>query len=307
MSSKIYFGVDVCKETLEFYGASVEGTLPNHALGQRRLLARLPKAAHLIIEASGGYERALVAKAHAAAVAVSVVNPRQVRDFARGVGRRAKSDPIDAQMLARFGAEVTPPADPAPSRAQVALNELVTARQQLVEERTVLLQQGAQHSCKLVCTLDRARLKLLAAQIAKLQLAISNTLQQQEALAQKAQRLQQADGVGLVTAATCVALCPELGRLNKREVAALVGVAPYNDDSGPRKGLRHIAGGRAKVRCALYMAALSAIRKNKTLRDFYQQLRQRNKPPKVALTAVIRKLAILLNQLLKDPSFELAP
>jgi transposase len=307
MSSKIYFGVDVCKDSLQFHGPSAQGALPNNALGQRRLLARLPKGAHVVCEASGGYERALVSAAHRAGIALSVVNPRQVRDFARGVGRRAKSDPIDAEMLARFGTEVKPPAHPRPSSAQVALAELVTARQQLVEERTVLLQQRTQHSLKLTRSLDRARLKLLEAQISKLQAAIRTTLQEEEALGKKAQRLLQTDGVGLLTAATCVALCPELGSLNKREIAALVGVAPYNDDSGPRKGLRHIAGGRARLRCALYMAALTAIRKNKTLRLFYQQLRLRNKPPKVALTAVMRKLAILLNQLLKDPSFELAP
>jgi transposase len=304
MSSKTYFGVDVCKATLVFYGPSLEGTLPNDALGQRRLLAGLPKKAHLIIEASGGYERELVAKAHAAGVALSVVNPRQVRDFARGVGRRAKSDPIDAQMLARFGAEVMPAADVVPTAAQLALQELVTVRQQLVEQRTVLLQQSAQHGGKLVRSLGRAHLKLLERHIAKLQSAISATLQQEAALYQKTQRLQLINGVGLVTAATCVALCPELGSLSKGQVAALIGVAPYDDDSGPRKGWRHIAGGRARLRCALYMAALTAIRTNKILRRFYQQLRHRNKPPKVALTAVIRKLAILLNHLLKNPLFE---
>jgi transposase len=304
MSSKIYFGVDVCKATLVFYGPGLEGALSNDALGQRRLLARLPKDAHLIIEASGGYERELVAKAHAAAVALSVVNPRQVRDFARGVGRRAKNDPIDAQMLARFGAEVTPSAAIAPSAVELSLNELVTVRQQLVEQRTVLLQQSAQHRGKLVRSLDRAHLRLLESQIDKLENAIKSALEQEPALRQRAERLQSADGVGLITAATCVALCPELGSLSKGQVAALVGVAPYDDDSGPRRGWRHIAGGRARLRCALYMAALTAIRTNKILRPFYQQLRKRNKPPKVALTAVIRKLAILLNQLLKDPSFE---
>jgi transposase len=306
MYSKIYFGVDVCKDSLQVHGPGAQGVLCNDAAGRRRLLARLPKGAHLVCEASGGYEGALVRAAHRAAIAVSVVNPRQVRDFARGVGRRAKSDPIDAQMLARFGAEVHPPADLRPNDAQIALAQLVTARQQLVEERTVLLQQRPQHSLKLIKSLDRARLKLLEGQIAKLQSAISSTLQQEEALEKKVQRLTQADGVGLVTAATCLALCPELGSLTKRQIAALVGVAPYNHDSGPRKGLRHIAGGRARLRCALYMAALTAIRKNPILRRFYQQLRLRNKPPKVALTAVIRKLAILLNQLLKDPSFVLA-
>lgn len=302
MSSKTYFGVDVCKASLVFSGGDESGQVANNALGQRRLLASLPAGAHLIIEASGGYEREFVAKAHAAGVALSVVNPRQVRDFARGVGRLAKSDPIDAGMLARFGAEVTPPADAVPTAAQLALQELVSARQQLVEERTVLLQQQPQHRIALVRRLDRARLKLLQTQIAQLEAAINCALQEEAALEQKVTRLQHADGVGFITAATCVALCPELGSLSKRQIAALVGVAPYDDDSGPRKGWRHIAGGRPRLRCALYMAALSAIRINPTLRRFYQQLRQRNKPPKVALIAVVRKLAILLNQSLKNPS-----
>jgi transposase len=145
MSEKIYFGVDVCKENLAFYGAGIAGLVSNNAPGVRRLLARLPEGAHLIIEASGGYERELVRVAQQSAVRVSVVNPRQVRDFARGVGRLAKSDPIDAVMLARFGAEVNPPPDAVPTAAEVALQELVSARQQLVEERTVLLQQQIQH------------------------------------------------------------------------------------------------------------------------------------------------------------------
>jgi transposase len=307
MSSKKYVGVDVCKASLEFSGPGLEGQVPNAALGQRRLLARLPAQAHLIIEASGGYERELVLKAHEAGVAVSVVNPRQVRDFARGVGRLAKSDPIDAAILARFGAEVRPAADPVPSAAQLALQQLVNARQQLVEERTVLLQQRAQHTMALVRRLDRARLKLLERQIAQLETAIGSTLEQDTALKQKTDILQQADAVGFITAATCVALCPELGSATKRQIAALVGVAPYDDDSGPRRGWRHIAGGRPRLRCALYMAALTAIRVNPTLRAFYQQLRQRNKPPKVALIAVVRKLAIFLNQSLKNPSLLTTP
>lgn len=306
MSSKTYFGVDVSKEALDFHGPSTQGSCPNNPQGQRRLLVRLPKNAHLVCEASGGYERSLVAAAHKAQVAISVVNPRQVRDFARGLGRRAKTDAIDAKVLGQFGAQVAPAADPTPSKAQLALAELVTTRQQLVEERTVVLQQAVHQALPLTRTLARARLKLLNAQIKKLQAAISATLEKEKPLAQKAQRLAQIDGVALITAATCVALCPELGSLNKRQVAALVGVAPFNDDSGPRKGQRHIAGGRPRLRRALYMAALTAIRHNPILRRFYQQLRQRNKPAKVALTAVIRKLAILLNYLLKNPSFQLA-
>jgi transposase len=303
MSEKIYFGVDVCKESLAFSGAGIAGQEQNNASGQRRLLARLPKEAHLIIEASGGYERELVSVARQNAVQLSVVNPRQVRDFARGVGRLAKTDPIDAEMLARFGAEVNPPADPVPTAAELTLQELVSARQQLVEQRTVLLQQQAQHLNSIVRRLDRARLKLLQRQIAQLELAIGSVLEEQSALKQKAERLQQVKGIGFITAVTCIALCPELGSLSKRQTAALVGVAPYDDDSGARKGWRHIAGGRSKLRRALYMAAISAIRSNPVLRHFYQQLRQRNKPPKVALVAVIRKLAILSNHMLRNPSF----
>jgi transposase len=127
-------------------------------------------------------------------------------------------------------------------------------------------------------------------------------LEEQSALKQKVERLQQVKGVGFITALSCIALCPELGSLSRRQTAALVGVAPYDDDSGARKGWRHIAGGRPKLRRALYMAAISAIRSNPILRHFYQQLRKRNKPPKVALVAVVRKLAILLNQLLRNPS-----
>jgi transposase len=303
MSEKIYFGVDVCKESLAFCGPGMAGQMPNNAPGVRRLLARLPQGAHLIIEASGGYERKLVSVAQQSAVQLSVVNPRQVRDFARGVGRLAKTDPIDAQMLARFGAEVNPPPDAVPSAAEVALQELLSARQQLVEERSVLLQQQAQHLSRIVRRLDRARLKLLQRQIAQLELAIGCILEEQSALKQKVERLQQVKGVGLITAVTCIALCPELGSLSRGQTAALIGVAPYDDDSGARKGWRHIAGGRPKLRRALYMAAISAIRSNPILRHFYQQLRQRNKPPKVALVAVTRKLAILLNHLLRDPSF----
>src|SRR6516164_4605797 len=156
MSEKIYFGVDVCKASLVFYGPGVAEEVPNNVPGVRRLLARLPKGAHLIIEASGGYERELVSVAHQSAVSLSVVNARQVRNFARGVGRLAKSDPIDAEMLARFGAEVNPPLDVVPTAWEVALQELISARQQLVEQRTVLLQQQAQHLNRIVRRLDRA-------------------------------------------------------------------------------------------------------------------------------------------------------
>ena len=150
------------------------------------------------------------------------------------------------------------------------------------------------------------RLKLLSAQIAQLEAAIAETLAGEETLAAQAARLVEVRGVGALTAATVLALCPELGTLSRNEAAALLGVAPFNHDSGQLKGQRHIAGGRFRLRCALYMAALSAARANSILRAFYLRLRAAGKPAKLALTAVMRKLFILLNHLLKKPTFQLA-
>ena len=158
----------------------------------------------------------------------------------------------------------------------------------------------------MVQALTRARLKVLSAQIAKLETAIARTLAAEEALAAQAARLVAVPGVGALTAATTLALCPELGTLSRGQAAALLGVAPFDCDSGQFRGQRHIAGGRFRRRCALSMAALSAARANPILRTFYQRLRAAGKPAKLALTTVMRKLFLLLNHLLKNPSFQLA-
>ena len=242
----------------------------------------------------------------AAGFAISVVNPRQARDFARGLGRLAKTDPIDARSLADFGAHVRPVADPLLTETQRALNELVVARQQALVERTALLHQLARHTFALTRKLTQARIKLIQAQIGKLDAAIATTLQAEEALRLKAERLQQIKGIGVLTSATCLALCPELGTLSKRQVASLAGLAPFNHDSGIYKGQRRVSGGRSRLRTTLYMASLSTVRKNGIFKDFYTRLRARNKPAKVALTAVARKLVILINHLLKKPSFQIA-
>ena len=256
-------------------------------------------------QSTGHYHRALVAAAHAAGVAgvaLTVANPQQVRGFARGLGRRAKTDPMDAQTLADFGRVTLPKADLAPSAAQTALQELVGARQQAVLERSTVKVQAAGHQLALVKALTRARLKVLSAQIAKLEAASAKTLAAEEHLAAQAARLVAVRGVGALTAATALTLCPELGTLTRREAAALLGVAPFDRDSGQFKGQRHLAGGRFRLRCALSMAALSAARANSVLRTFYQRLRAAGKPAKLALTAVMRKLFLLL----KYPTFQLA-
>lgn len=305
-SHPIHFGVDFAKEKFDYHGAEIHGSLPNTPAAHRRFLAMLPRGAHLVCESTGACHRALVAAAHAAGVALTVANPRQVRLFAEGLGRRAKTDPIDAESLCDFGRLAQPAADLAPSAAQTALAELVVTRQQAVLERSALKVQAAQQSLKLVQALTRARLKLLDAQIKKLEAAIAQTLAAEAPLAEQAARLEEVKGVGALSAATCLALCPELGTLSRGQAAALLGVAPFNHDSGQLKGQRHIAGGRYRLRCALYMAALSAVRANHVLQAFYQRLRQAGKPAKVALTAVMRKLFILLNHLLKNPTFQLA-
>jgi transposase len=305
-SLPIYFGVDFAKEKFNYHGTACAGSLPNTPAGQRRFLAMLPSGAHLVCESTGSCHRALVAAAHAVGVAVTVANPQQVRALAEGLGRRAKTDPLDAQSLHDFGRLATPTADVPPSATQTALRELVVARQQIVLARTTLQLQAADHQLPLLKALTRAQYKLLSAQIAKLEAAITKTLAAEQTLAAQAQRLAEVRGVGALTAATALALCPELGTLSRGQAAALLGVAPFNHDSGQLKGSRHIAGGRYRLRCAIYMAALSAARANPILRSFYQRLRAAGKPAKLALTAVMRKLFILLNHLLKNPHFQLA-
>jgi len=305
-SHPTYCGVDFAKEKFDYHTAELRGSLPNTPAGHRRFLAMLPTGVHLVGESTGHYHRALVAAAHAEGVAVTVANPRQVRDLAKGLGRRAKTDPIDAQTLYDFGRAAAPEAAVAPRVAQTALQELVVARQQAVLERSTVMLQAAGHQLALVRKLTKARLKLLSAQIAQLDVAMAKTVAAEKTLAAQSARLVEVRGVGALTAATVLALCPELGTLSRNEAAALLGVAPFDHDSGQCKGQRHIAGGRFRLRCALSMAALSAARSNAILRAFYLRLRAAGKPAKLALTAVMRKLFILLNHLLKKPTFQLA-
>jgi transposase len=301
-----YCGVDFAKAKFDFKSTQTSGTLANEPAGIRRFLAKLPAGVHLICESTGSCHRALVAAAHAAGVLVTVANPRQVRDFAKGLGRRAKTDPIDAQSLLDFGVQVRPKADLPPTPILVRLRELVVAREQAVLERSTLLLHLCDQVEKLPRTLTKARIALLDRQIKKLEAAAAQTIASETALAAKVSRLTAVLGVGPTTAAACAALCPELGTLSRTEAAALLGVAPFNEDSGTSKGQRHISGGRQRLRNVIYMAALSATRFNHVLRPFYLRLRAANKAPKVALTAVMRKLFMLLNHLLKHPHFQLA-
>ena len=303
----VFIGVDVAKRTLAIQFPDQSWSTANTAAGHVALLARLKSLGevHVLCEATGGYEQALVRALHQAAIAVSVINPRQIRDFARACGRLAKTDAIDASTIREYGVRLRPAADPVPAAGSAELAELVRARQELVALITDETNRREHATLPALLKLSHARQKQLEKQLATLDAAIAAQLQADATLAAKSVRLQQVQGVGRVSAFTLLALLPELGTLRDTEAAALAGVAPLNRDSGQFRGQRHIHGGRAAVRRVLYMAALTATVHNPILKAFYQRLRQKGKPAKLALTAVMRKLVILLNRLLKNPQFNL--
>jgi transposase len=310
----IYAGVDVAKATLDLHLGGVVRHLANNAQDHARilkLLAAAEKAAplgtkvHVIVEATGGYEAALVRALHAAGQPLSVIQPARVRHFARAKNQRAKTDPIDAGVLTAFGEAIRPAPSAPPTPTQIHLAELVSRRAQLIETRTAELNRAAHYSDKLLCRQSRQLLALLERQLAQCEKAIAAQIAGDESMKTRAERVQQVPGVGPIVAAVLQAEMPELGTLTECEAAALAGLAPYNCDSGPHKGTRRIWGGRAAVRCALYMSAMSAVRHDPILRAFYVKLCAAGKKPMVALTAVMRKLVVLLNRLLKNPEFKL--
>lgn len=302
-----FIGVDVAKPTLAIQFPDHAWSTANTAHGHAAFLAQLKVLGpvHVICEATGGYERAVVLALHQANLAVSVINPRQVRDFARACGRLAKTDAIDASVLRDYGEKLRPPADPPPAPGEAEFAELVRARQELVALVTDELNRREHARLPALIKLSHARQKQVEKQLAQIDALLDAHVTAHAELIAKAERLQQVSGVGRVSALTVLALLPELGRIGDAQASALVGVAPLNHDSGQFRGQRHIHGGRAAVRRVLYMAALAAIRHNAILKAFYARLRLNGKPAKVALTAVMRKLTVLLNRLLKNPHFNL--
>lgn len=307
-TSILYVGLDVAKASLQLDLAGHPHSLTNDPKGHAQLLKLLREhpTAQIVCEATGGYEKAVVRVLHAAQVPASVVEAGRVRHFARALGQRAKTDPIDAPVLSAYGRAIQPPATPALTAQQTRLAELSTRRLQLIETR-IAASNRAEHYLEKLCVRQARQLfGLLEKQIEPCDQAISELIAADEKLQAQAQRLDAIPGVGAVTAATVLAEMPELGRLSDEAAAALVGVAPYNHDSGNKTGVRHIAGGRAGVRCALYMATLSAVRYDAILKAFYLKLLAAGKKPKVAMVACMRKLIILMNRLLKNPKFQLA-
>jgi transposase len=281
----LYVGLDVAKASLQLDLAGQSHSLANDAKGQARLLKLLRDhpTAQLVCEATGGYEQPVVRALHAAAVPVSVVEAGRVRHFARAKGQRAKTDPIDAGVLSEYGRAFQPAPTAAPTAQQTRLAELSTRRLQLIQTRLAETNRAEHYLDKLCVRQSRQLLRTLEKQIEACDTALTELI-----------------------AATVLAELPELGRIRDEAAAALAGVAPYNRDSGAVTGVRHIAGGRTAVRCALYMATLSAVRYDAILKAFYLKLRAAGKPPKVALVACMRKLVVLMNRLLKNPNFQLA-
>lgn len=299
---KIWVGIDVCKASLDVH-LLPQGTtfqLPNSEAGVQILVERFQTTPpHLVtIESTGGLERSLVMGLQRAAIPLSVVNPRKVKGFATALGK-AKTDKLDAEVIARFAQSVNLQAQvPIEATAQ-QLSELMHRRQQLVE-----IQVGEKNRLTRASELIRAdieeHLQQLEQRIDSLNEQIQTLGQQQADWQRKNQILQSVKGVGSVTAALCLVELPELGKLNEKQIARLVGVAPLNHDSGKHKGKRMIAGGRTRVRCGLYMATLVATRFNPVIRDFYQRLIAKGKLKPVALVACMRKLLVILNAMIRD-------
>lgn len=308
MSAPTYAGLDIAQATLALHLAGQHHDLPNTPQGHRRLVRLLERqpGTHLVCEASGGCEHALLRALWAVGQPVCLVEAGRVRHYARACGRRAKNDPIDAAVIAAFGAAVRPHPTPPPGPVADQLAAWVQRRRQLQKTLVAETNRAAHYTDPLLRRQSAQLVRLLRAQIRACETETARLIAATPDLAARAARLQPVPGVGPVVAATLVAELPELGRLRDGAVAALVGVAPYDRDSGPLRGARRIGGGRRSVRCALYMATLSAVRHDRLLRDHHRQLLARGKRPLVALTACLRKLLLLLNRLLKNPHFQLA-
>lgn len=298
-----YVGIDIAKKQLD---------LAIRPSGERRQVQRdeqglatlvkelvADKPALIVLEATGGLEVSVVSALLQAELPVVVVNPRQVRDFAKATGRLAKTDRLDADVLAHFGEAIKPTPRPLPSEQQRQLDALIGRRRQLVE---MLVAERNRHGIALpTAQPSLARhITWLEAELTDLEGDLQTLIRETPAWRERDDLLQGVPGVGMVTSTSLLALLPELGQLSHKQIAALVGVAPFSADSGQHKGKRMIWGGRAEVRSVLYMATLSATRFNPTIRTFYQRLVAAGKPKKVALTAAMRKLLTILNAILRN-------
>ena len=300
----VYAGIDVCKAWLDVYlhpiGQSFR--VPNSKDGCRSLASKLSSAAAglVVMEATGKLHRLAHRLLSEAGFAVAVVNPSRSRKLAEALGMLAKTDKIDARLLAFYGAALGPSPTPVPAKSLAELQELVLARQAAKAEETALKNRIGAAESRVLKGLLEAQLKAHARLLARLEAAIAALVAKNAGLKRRCEILASIKGVGPIAAVTLVACLPELGRVSGRQIAALAGVAPMACESGDMKGLSRIKGGRPHVRTALYMPGLTASRCNPDLKAFFCRLREAGKPPKLALTAVMRKLLVLANTLIRE-------
>jgi transposase len=298
-----WIGIDVSKDHLDVYArpSAVSGRFENDEAGRKALRKWLVRFAdcHVVMEPTGGYEKALTRELFEAKLCFSVVNARQIRDFARATGKLAKTDKIDAEVIAHFGEAIKPqPRTELDPHAEL-MEALLVRRRQLIDMRVMESNRRPLASTVIRPRIDQ-HIQNLNAQIEQLDNELDQLIKQSPAWREHENLLTSVPGVGPVTARTMSAMLPELGKLDRKQIAALVGVAPFNQDSGAFKGKRRIRGGRAAVRDVLYMAALSGASHNPVLRDLYGRLCEAGKLHKVAIVACMRKLLCILNAMVRD-------
>jgi transposase len=300
----MFVGIDVAKDRLEVHirpsGESFAVARDGEGLAAltQRLEALAP--ALVVLEATGGFEVTVAAALAAAKVPLAVVNPRQIRDFARATGKLAKTDALDAAVIAHFADAIRPQPRPVADEQSRALGELVVRRRQVIEMIVAESHRRRQLTQRRLVRRIERHLVGLQAELAAIDQDLDSSIRGTPAWRENDDLLKSVPGIGNATARTLLAELPELGTLGRRQIAALVGVAPLSRDSGSQHGRRTIWAGRATVRSALYMAALVAARHNPLIAAAYQRLRRAGKPPKVALVACMRKLLVILNAILRD-------
>ena len=303
LSAEIWVGIDVSKTQLDIAVGQVGETWSagNEEVGIAKTVDRLQslRPGLVVVESTGGLEQPLVRALHQVGIAFALVNPRRVREFAKSLGLLAKTDKLDARLLARFAEAIQPDPTQLASEAEQRLSALIDRRRQLIDFRTAELNRLAGAHPAVRSSIEQL-LDELGKKISELDQQIEELIASKAEFKDKIDLLRTVPGVGPVASAILVADLPELGKLDRKKIAALVGVAPFNNDSGNRRGKRRIKGGRAAVRTVLYMATLAAARFNPVIKAFYDRLLNRGKVKKVALVACLRKLLTILNAMLRS-------
>lgn len=298
-----YVGIDVSKKKLDvvYHGKAGGKQYPNTQVGIRQIIEEMSnkKIERVVVEATAGFEREAVRMMLKAGLPVALMNPTRVRRYAQAQGQHAKTDVIDAQVLAAFGEAMKPKIWKLKTELEEQISLRGARRRQLIQMRVQEKNRLTTAYPENIASIDR-HLEWIDTEIAELEKEMEEMILRDPAYAEKVALLKSVPGVGQVNALTLIAEMPELGFANRKQIAALAGLAPYNRDSGGKSGHRHAFGGRSTVRCALYMAALSATRHNPKIKAFYERLLANGKEKKVALTACMRKLLVILNAMVRD-------